>query len=68
MSGQHHILRKKFPLPIQLEAGWAPEPVWTQWLRKQNPIIFLAEHRTPVFQSLISILRYLSSDERLQEY
>jgi hypothetical protein len=24
------------PLPIGQEAGWAPEPVWTQWLEEKS--------------------------------
>jgi len=24
-------IRKRNPVPIEYEAGWAPEPVWTFW-------------------------------------
>jgi hypothetical protein len=36
VSGQHHAPatlspRKKNPVAIEYEAGWAPEPVWAVW-------------------------------------
>jgi len=42
VSDQLHDLaalppRKKLPEPIYQEAGWAPEPDWTQWQREKNP-------------------------------
>jgi hypothetical protein len=27
---------KGSPVPIGQEAGWAPEPVWTQWLEEKS--------------------------------
>jgi hypothetical protein len=41
VSGQRHApgralaLRKGPPVPIVQEAGWAPEPVWTQRLEEK---------------------------------
>ena len=48
-SGQPHasaalLTRKEPPAPIEKEARWAPEPVWTFW-RKQ--IFARAESRDP---------------------
>jgi hypothetical protein len=43
VSGQHHAPAallppgKGPPVPIVQEAGWAPEPVWTQRL-EENPL------------------------------
>jgi hypothetical protein len=31
VSGQHHA-----PVPIGQEAGWAPEPVWTQKIEEKS--------------------------------
>jgi hypothetical protein len=40
MSGQLNIpaalLQENNPLPIEQEAEWAPEPVWTFWGRKKS--------------------------------
>jgi hypothetical protein len=44
VSGQRHApaaylpLGKGPPVPIVQEAGWAPEPVWTQRLEEKNPL------------------------------
>jgi hypothetical protein len=27
---------KSFPVPIEQEAGWTPQPVWTFWRRKNS--------------------------------
>jgi hypothetical protein len=43
VSGQRHAPAallppgKGPPVPIVLETGWAPEPVWTQRLEEKNP-------------------------------
>jgi hypothetical protein len=37
------------PVPIGQEAGWAPEPVWTQRLEEK----FSVGDRTPVIQSIV---------------
>jgi len=37
------------PVPIVQEAGWAPEPVWTQRLEKKS--FTLAGDRTPIVRS-----------------
>jgi len=42
VSGQFHaraaLPPEKEPLvPTGQEAGWAPEPVWTRWLREKFP-------------------------------
>jgi hypothetical protein len=44
-------LRKGPPLPIVQEAGWAPEPVWTQGLEEKSsaPV----GDRTPFVQSVV---------------
>jgi hypothetical protein len=53
VSGQLHSLaalppENDPPVPIRLEAGWAPEPVWTRCRREKFPAP--AGTRTPVFQ------------------
>jgi hypothetical protein len=37
------------PVPIGQEAGWAPEPVWTQRLEKKSS----AGDRTPIVQPVV---------------
>jgi hypothetical protein len=37
------------PVPILQEAGWAPEPVWTQRLEVKSSVP--AEDRTPIARS-----------------
>jgi hypothetical protein len=44
-------LGKGSPLPIGQEAGWAPEPVWTQRLEEKS--FASAGDRTPVVQSVV---------------
>jgi hypothetical protein len=39
------------PVPIVQEAGWAPEPVWTQ--RLEEKILCPAGNRTPVVQPVV---------------
>jgi hypothetical protein len=52
VSGQRHAPAallppgKGPPVPIVLEAGWAPEPVWTQRLEEKS--FAPARDRTPV--------------------
>jgi hypothetical protein len=60
VSGQHHApaalyLGEGSPVPIVQEAGWAPEPVWTQRLEEkssasvgdQTPVVqFVVRHNT----------------------
>jgi hypothetical protein len=41
VSGQRHAptalcLRERTPVPIVQEAGWAPEPVWTQRIEEKS--------------------------------
>jgi hypothetical protein len=41
VSGQRYTLavlypRERTPVPIGQEAGWAPEPVWTQRLEEKS--------------------------------
>jgi hypothetical protein len=43
---------KKPPAPIEQEAGWAPEPVWTQRLEEKSSVS--VGDRTPVVQSVVS--------------
>jgi hypothetical protein len=40
--------RKESPVPIVLEAGWVPEPVWRVSGREES--LALAENRTPAVQ------------------
>jgi hypothetical protein len=40
------------PVPIVQEAGWAPEPVWTQ--RLEGKSFASVGDRTPVVQSVVS--------------
>jgi hypothetical protein len=41
-SGQPHAQAALYPrgkdppVPIGQEAGWVPEPVWTQWLEEKS--------------------------------
>jgi hypothetical protein len=39
------------PVPIEQEAGWTPEPVWTQGLEEKSSAP--AGDRTPVVQSVV---------------
>jgi hypothetical protein len=41
---------KEPPVPIVQEAGWAPEPVWTQRLEEKSSVS--VRYRTPVVQSV----------------
>jgi hypothetical protein len=36
LGGQRHAPGKGPPVPIVQEAGWAPEPVWTQRLEEKS--------------------------------
>jgi hypothetical protein len=53
VSGQRHAPaalcpRKRPPVPIVQEAGWASEPVWTQRLEKKYPLSLpVIEPRSP---------------------
>jgi hypothetical protein len=55
VSGQRHAPaallppRKGPPVPIGQEAGWAPEPVWTQTLEEKS--FAPARDRTPIARS-----------------
>jgi hypothetical protein len=42
---------KELPVPIVQEAGWAPEPVWTQRIEEKS--FLYAAYRTPVVQYVI---------------
>jgi hypothetical protein len=57
VSGQRHAPGKGPPVPIGQEAGWAPEPVWTQ--RTKEKSFAPAGDRTPIARSS----RGLSSSE-----
>jgi hypothetical protein len=46
VSGQHHA---PAPVPIVQEAGWAPEPVWTQRLEEKS--FSSPRDRTPIARS-----------------
>jgi hypothetical protein len=53
VSGQRHAPAvllppgKGPPVPIVQEAGWAPEPVWTQRLEEKSFALPGIEHRSP---------------------
>jgi hypothetical protein len=57
VSGQRHAPAALYPwgkgppIPITQEAGWAPEPVWTQGLEEKSsaPV----GDRTPVVQPVV---------------
>jgi hypothetical protein len=55
VSGQHHapaallLSGKGPPVPIVQEAGWAPEPVWTQRIEEKS--FAPAGNRTPITRS-----------------
>jgi hypothetical protein len=57
VSGQHHAPAALYPpekvppVPIGQEAGWAPEPVWTQRLEEKSSAS--VGDRTPVAQSVV---------------
>jgi hypothetical protein len=44
------------PVPIVQEAGWAPEPVWTQRLEEKSSAS--VGDRTPVVQSVVRHYTY----------
>jgi hypothetical protein len=55
VSGQHHAPAalypgERTPVPIEQEAGWAPETVWTQRLEEKSSAS--VGDRTPVAQSV----------------
>jgi hypothetical protein len=43
--------RKELPVPSAQEAGWAPEPVWTQRLEEKSSAS--VGDRTPAVQSVV---------------
>jgi hypothetical protein len=55
VSGQHHAPAALYPrgkdppVPIVQEAGWAPEPVWTQSVEEKS--FAPAGYRTPIARS-----------------
>jgi hypothetical protein len=57
VSGQHHAPAALYPrgkdppVPIVQEAGWAPEPVWTQRLEEKS--VAPAGDRTPIASMLV---------------
>jgi hypothetical protein len=56
VSGQHHAPaalypKKGLPVPIEQEALWAPETVWTQRLEEKSSVS--VGDRTPVIQSVV---------------
>jgi hypothetical protein len=52
VSGQRHAPAALLPpVPTVQEAGWAPEPVWTQRLEEKSFVP--AGHRTPVVQPVV---------------
>jgi hypothetical protein len=58
------------PLPIEQEAGWTPEPVWTQRLEEKSSAS--VEDRTPVVHSVVrhynsTMCNYKSSSRRCSQ-
>jgi hypothetical protein len=56
LSGQRHAQAVLYPgkgpqVPIGMEAGWAPGPVWTQRLEEKS--CASAGDRTPVVDSVV---------------
>jgi hypothetical protein len=57
VSGQGHAPAALYPrgkgppVPIGQEAGWAPEPVWTQRLEEKSSVS--VGDRTPVVHSVV---------------
>jgi hypothetical protein len=57
VSGQHHAPAALYPpgkgppAPIVQEAGWAPEPVWTQRLEEKSSAS--VGDQTPVVHSVV---------------
>jgi hypothetical protein len=65
VSGQHHAPaallppRKGPPVPIGQEAGWAPEPVWTQRLEEKS--FAPAEDRNPIAPVVQPVVRHYTA-------
>jgi hypothetical protein len=65
MSSQHHapvalLAPGKGPLvPIVQEAGWAPEPVWTQRLEEKSSAP--AGDRTPIARFVQPVVRHYTA-------
>jgi hypothetical protein len=57
VSGQHDAPAALYPpgkgppVPVGQEAGWAPEPIWTQKLEEKSSAF--VGYRTPVVQSVV---------------
>jgi hypothetical protein len=52
VSGQHHAPAALLPpVPIGQQAGWAPEPVWTQRIEEKS--FASAVDRTPIAQPVV---------------
>jgi len=54
VSGQLHALAALPPASIGKEAGWAPEPAWTQWGREKFPAPAGNQPPNPIFQLIAS--------------
>jgi hypothetical protein len=56
VSGQHHAPAALLPpVPIVQEAGWAPEPVWTQRLEEKSSAP--AGNRTPIASGSLTLMK-----------
>jgi hypothetical protein len=53
------------PVPIVQEAGWAPEPVWTQRIEEKS--FTSSGHRTPIARSSSPTLSYASPKWRTSD-
>jgi hypothetical protein len=55
---------KGSPVPIGQEAGWAPEPIWTQRLEEKSSV----GDRTPVVQSVFTHYTHWATAAQQQNY
>jgi hypothetical protein len=58
MNGQHHapaaLPTERNAVPIQLDAGWAPGPIWTFWRREKSASVEEVRNRVNVVAILLN--------------